>query len=755
MKRLRMEIHGIVQGVGFRPFIYRLAVQFGFSGWVCNTSEGVIMEVEGEKSVLRDFEESMRDNIPPLAIIQDIRTEFLVPVGYDGFEIRKSTGGDRKALVLPDIATCADCLAEVMNPGDRRYRYPFTNCTNCGPRYSIINSIPYDRPATTMAAFQMCDKCREEYENPSDRRFHAQPNACPECGPYLELLDSSGNRFAERDEALRRTVSAILDGKIVAVKGLGGFHIMTLASSNSAVLLLRERKGRKRKPFALMFPSSEMIADHCEISEMELSLLESHESPIVLLRKLDNQRTPFMLSEFISPDNPDYGVMLPYTPLHHLLMQEIGEPVVATSGNLSDEPICTDENEALGRLSGIADLFLVHNRPIARHVDDSIVRIVNGSEMVLRRARGYAPLPVRMKEESGTILAVGAHLKNTIALSTGRNVFVSQHIGDLETPQSVQAFEEVWSSIESLYHAQPVKVIRDMHPDYVSSKHAEDSGLPVISIQHHVAHVYSCMLDNGVEPPVLGVSWDGTGYGGDGTIWGGEFFRIGEDSVERVAHLRNFRLPGGEKAVREPRRSAMGLLSELFDEPIEYLPSDVFHDEEDKVLKQMLTSGLNSPVTSSMGRLFDAVASMLGLNQIIEFEGQAAMALEYAIAERTTDDSYFLELDRSEGEPWILNWEPLIKGIIRDIAAGEEISLISIKFHNALAEGIASIAEEGAEKNIVLSGGCFQNVYLVERTVEILKKRGFVPVIHRKIPPNDGGIAPGQIYAALHLKIEK
>lgn len=746
-----MEIYGAVQGVGFRPFVYRLADSFDITGWVCNAAAGVILEVEGEEAVLRRFGEAVENEKPALSIIQDVTREYLDPVGYTGFEIRKSTGGERKALVLADIYTCADCLEEIMDPENRRYRYPFTNCTNCGPRYSIINSIPYDRPATTMSGFHMCRKCLSEYEDPSNRRFHAQPNACPECGPYLELWDQSGKIIAERDEALRRTASEILDGRIAAVKGLGGFHLIALASSDKVVQLLRERKGRKTKPFALMFPSSDTISSFCEVSEMEKNLLKSPESPIVLLKKRIDHGSSNKLSGYISPGNPDLGVMLPCTPLHHLLLQEIGEPVVATSGNLSDEPICTDEKEALKRLSDLADLFLVHNRPIARHVDDSIVRVVDGGAMILRRARGYAPLPVRMNEESETILATGAHLKNTIALSIGSNVFISQHIGDMETPQAVKAYEEVWSSIESLYNAKPEKVIHDMHPDYISTKHAVESGLPPFPVQHHVAHVFSCMLDNGINPPLLGVSWDGTGYGTDGTIWGGEFFHVGRESIERIAHMRTFRLPGGEKAIREPRRAALGLLSEMFDDPDRYIPSDVFTIEELTVLKRILKNNLNSPSTSSAGRLFDVVSSMIGLCQTNEFEGQAAMMLEYAVAGMETDDSYHLLMDSSAGKPWILDWESLINDIIEDITLGEKTSIISARFHNTLAEGIVSVAELIGEKKVVLSGGCFQNVYLTERTADLLRRKGFTPVLHRRIPPNDGGIAPGQIFAAVNL----
>ena len=756
MQRLRLEIKGAVQGVGFRPFVYRLALRFNLPGWVSNTSRGVVVEVEGDIDVLRRFAEAILEEKPPVSIVQDIRSEYLYTVGYTNFEIRRSTGGKREVYVLPDLATCGECTLEILNPDNRRYRYPFTNCTNCGPRYSIINSIPYDRPSTTMSGFTMCSECREEYENPLDRRFHAQPNACPECGPHLELWDSSGIVIAERDDALRRTAEELLDGRILAVKGLGGFHLMTVASSDEAVRTLRSRKGRKMKPLAMMFPSFSAISEVCRVSAAERDILESSSSPIVLLKKLDHESGAVHISELVSPSNPEYGIMLPYTPLHILLMMETGEPVIATSGNLSDEPICTDEREALERLSVIADLFLVHNRPIARHVDDSVVRIFNDREMVLRRARGYAPLPLRMQEEgSVSVFATGAHLKNTLALSIGRNVFTSQHIGDLETPQAIKAFGEVWSSIEDLYDAHPDIIAYDMHPDYISSVRARESQLRGIAVQHHIAHVFSCMLDRGIVPPLLGVSWDGTGYGSDGTVWGGEFFHITDGTLKRVAHLRRFPLPGGDKAAREPRRSALGLLSMLYNDPVKYLPAGTFSKKEADVIKQMLASEVNSPLTSSAGRLFDAVASILDLYQTIEFEGQAAMALEYAIEDIETEESYSIEMTQVQGEPVVLDWAPLVKGVIMDAAEGISNGIISAKFHNTLAAGIAAVAQRVGEKNVVLSGGCFQNVYLLKRVSNMLENLGYEPVIHRSLPTNDGGIAPGQVMAALFMKSEK
>ncbi|MEN8208834.1 MAG: carbamoyltransferase HypF [Candidatus Fermentibacteria bacterium] len=751
MQRLRLEISGAVQGVGFRPFVYRLAHRFDLAGWVSNTSKGVVIEVEGTRENLAAFTEAVQEEKPAVSIVQDILSEYLIAVGYNGFEIRASTGGKREAFVLPDLATCMDCTAEILDPENRRYRYPFTNCTNCGPRYSIINSIPYDRPSTTMSGFRMCSKCRTEYEDPLDRRFHAQPNACPQCGPHLELWDSSGTVLDRRDDALLRAASEVLAGNILAVKGLGGFHLITLAGSDAAVRRLRSRKGREMKPFALMFPSISHISELCMVSPEETKSLQSPRSPIVLLQKRDDPNSRMRISELVSPSNPEYGVMLPYTPLHILLMMEIGEPVIATSGNLSDEPICTDEIEALHRLKDIVDKFLVHDRPIARHVDDSIVRIFREKEMVLRRARGYAPLPLSKHEESESVLAAGAHLKNTLALSIGKNIFTSQHIGDLETLQAVAAFDKVWNSTEALYNTHPDIIACDMHPDYISSVRARESQIRVVPVQHHIAHVFSCMLDNGIRPPLLGAAWDGTGYGTDDTIWGGEFFHITGGTVSRIAHLRRFPLPGGDKAVKEPRRSALGLLSELFDDPLPYLPPGTFSPEESDIMKKMISSKLNSPLTSSAGRLFDAVASILDLHQIMEFEGQAAMALEYAIGERETDESYPVEILEPAGAPMVIDWAPLIEGIIIDASEGIDTGSISAKFHNSLAESIAVVAERTGEKKVALSGGCFQNVYLLKRVVDILEKSGFEPFIHRGLPPNDGGIAPGQALAAVTM----
>ena len=743
-RRIRLIIRGAVQGVGFRPFVYRLASELGLTGWVLNSAQGVFIEVEGAAETLHQFVQRVETDKPPRAFIQSLEQTVLDPVGYTAFEIRHSEeSGEKSVLILPDIATCPDCLREVFDPADRRYLYPFTNCTNCGPRYSIIESLPYDRPNTTMKAFAMCPKCREEYENPLDRRFHAQPNACPECGPHLELWDGEGVCLAKHHDALLRAAEAIREGHIVAVKGLGGFHLVVDACHDAAVRRLRERKRREEKPFALMYPSLQMVKAHCVVDEAEERVLRSPESPIVLLRRKEADS----VAPSVAPNNPYLGVMLPYTPLHHLLLRELGFPIVATSGNLSDEPICTDEHEALHRLAGIADLFLVHNRPIARHVDDSVVRVLLGRELVLRRARGYAPLPVLVKEPLPPLLAVGAHLKNTIALSVGRQVFLSQHIGDLETPQALQAFRRVIADVKELWGHQPQAVACDMHPDYLSTQAAHGMGLPVRPVQHHVAHILSCMAENEVEPPLLGVSWDGTGYGTDGTIWGGEFLIIREQGWERFAHLRPFRLPGGDRAIKEPRRCALGVLYEMLGDDAFELLEQVFTEGERRLLRQSLRQGVNAPITTSAGRLFDAVASLTGLRQVVNFEGQAAMELEFLTHDVHTDETYPFSL--CEGTPpHMLDWSPTIQAVLQDIQEGVSPSLIAARFHNTLVEMMVVVARAAGIERVALSGGCFQNAYLTEGAVRRLGEEGFRPYWHQRVPPNDGGIALGQMVGA-------
>lgn len=783
--RLRLAVRGAVQGVGFRPFVYRLANELGLAGWVNNSSQGVFIEVEGQRYAVEEFHLRLDNEKPPRSFIQSCEVSWLDAVGYVDFEIRVSDmSGDKTALVLPDSATCPDCLRDIFDPTNRRYRYPFTNCTNCGPRFSIIKALPYDRANTSMRGFRMCPACQAEYDDPNDRRFHAQPNACPDCGPQLELWPGDGQatngerprRLAHGNDALLAAAHVIRCGQIVAVKGIGGFHLFVDARNEAVVCRLRERKHREEKPFALLFPTLESVKEVCEVSLLEERLLQSPEAPIVLLRRQSTFNS--QLSTSLTPGNPNLGVMLPSNPLHHLLLAELGFPVVATSGNLSDEPICTDEFEALERLRDIADVFLVHNRPIVRHVDDSIVRVMVDREMVLRRARGYAPLPIQMRSaECGirndqAVLAVGAQLKNSVALAVGEQVFLSQHIGDLETEQANTAFRRVAADLPRLYDTQPEVIAADLHPDYLSTRFAlerwpparpgsgdedhqragSETGVPlVIQVQHHIAHALSCLAENEVALPALGVAWDGAGYGTDGTIWGGEFFLVTEESVERVAHLRPFRLPGGDAAAKEPRRAAFGLLHELCGEKVsdcKGLPTiAAFSDPELTALRTMLERGLNSPWCSSIGRLFDVVASLTGIRQQMRFEGQAAMELEFALKNCATDETYHLPLV-TRGGARMLDWAPMVEVILFDAKRGLSVGEISAKFHNTLVEGIVTVAKESGCERVALSGGCFQNRYLTERTVTRLCKAGFQPYWHQRVPTNDGGIALGQVVAS-------
>ena len=721
IERVRICLHGAVQGVGFRPFVYRLATELGLRGTVLNSSAGLVVEVEGPAGEVRRFEERLEAERPAASVILARETTRLAPIGYGRFEILASSAGEQKtASVLPDLATCPDCFADLLDPANRRHGYPFTNCTNCGPRFTIVTDIPYDRPSTTMGGFAMCGDCAREYGDPADRRFHAQPNACPVCGPRLD-----GTSVAGAAEVLRA-------GGIVALKGIGGFQLLVDARSEAAVARLRERKHREEKPLAVMMPSIGAARRYARVSDDEARLLLSSAAPIVLLEPRrssapsgasEGGSPPDPLAPNVAGDSPLVGIMLPYSPLHHLLMRECGFPLVATSGNRSDEPIATANDEARARLGGIADAFVTHDRPIARPCDDSVVRVSRGRESVLRRARGYAPLPIRVPVELPRVLAVGGHLKNTIAIAIGRDVFVSQHVGDLETLEACQAFERAIDDLCTLFGFTPELVACDAHPDYASTQWARASGLPVVSVQHHHAHVVSCAAENHVAGPYLGVAWDGTGYGLDGTIWGGEFFLVGGERIERVAHLRPFRLPGGDAAAREGWRTAASLRWEVFGP-----------DGLDPVLVRMLERGVNAPVTTSVGRLFDAVASMTGVAQRNGFEGQAAMRLERAIGPRVTDEAYPLPGG---------DWAPLVRAIAADAP-----DVAAVKFHNALVNWILEVAAAAGVGQVVLSGGVFQNRYLVERAAARLEARGFSVFTHQRVPASDGGLALGQAVLA-------
>lgn len=754
IKRLYIIVRGAVQGVGFRPFVYKLAGELGLFGYVKNSSLGVFIEVEGKEKIFEEFLTRLNTEKPKLSVITGQEQSYLDPKGYTSFDIVKSSGEQSKTtLILPDIAVCDDCLNEMFDPDDRRYMYPFVNCTNCGPRFTIIESLPYDRPNTSMKEFKMCDKCKSEYENPSDRRFHAQPVACPECGPHVELWDKSGEKLYGHYDAINRTLELISDSKIIALKGLGGYQLICDAQNAAAVKLLRERKHREEKPFAVMYPSLESVKSVCEVSQEEERLLTSPEAPIVLLKKKDNAAIKYISSNSVSPGNPYLGVMLPYTPLHHILLKELNRPLVATSGNLSEEPMSITEEDALSKLGGIADYFLVHNRSIVRHADDSIVRVIAGSEMVMRRARGYAPFPVVTdSKESEHILAVGGHLKNTVALKVNENVFVSQHIGDLATEASMNAFKKAVDDFLNVYESDLAVIVHDNHPDYLSTKFALNISNSAVGTQHHFAHIASCRAENRLTGKTLGVSWDGTGYGNDGSIWGGEFFVSDENSYQHIAQFRKFRLPGGEKAIKEARRSALGVLYEIYDENLfgdfDYLVTDKFSHKELKLIQSMIAKGINSPVTSSAGRLFDAISSLLDISQVTTYEGKSAMMLEY-IVEDDINDYYHFEIN--EREIFIVDWETMILSILGDIEAGLEKSIIAAKFHNTMAQVILKAAEIIGEEKVVLSGGCFQNAYLLEKTILELNNNGFKTYRHQRIPTNDGGISLGQI-AAYNIK---
>jgi hydrogenase maturation protein HypF len=749
--RVRVEIRGAVQGVGFRPFVYRLATECGLAGWVLNGAAGVVVEVEGPRADLEQFLRRVEAEAPRAARIVGVERRWLEPAGFRGFAIRHSdVAGAKTVQVLPDLATCPECLAELRDPRDRRFRYPFVNCTNCGPRFTIVEALPYDRPATTMRRFALCARCRAEYEDPRDRRFHAQPNACAACGPHLELWSAAGAAVASGEDALTMAANAVRGGRIVAVKGLGGFHLVCDAASEDAVAALRARKRRRGKPFALMVRDLAMAAELCEVPREAAELMAAPEAPIVLLPRRDSAVAPS-----VAPNSPTLGLMLPTTPLHHLLMDELRTPVVATSGNLSDEPICTDEGEAVARLGGIADLLLVHNRPIARHADDSVAWVLHGEPRLLRRARGYAPAPVLLRREAPCILGVGAQLKSAVALSVGRQVVVGQYIGDLDAPEARAAFERAVADLTRLYEVAPVAVAHDMHPGYFSTEFArrlaEDASSLIphgssFAIQHHHAHLAAVLAEHQREGEALGVIWDGTGYGLDGTIWGGEFLLGDAAESRRAAHLRPFPLPGGDAAVREPRRVALALLHELEGPAAldrdDLPPLRAFAPNERAVLRRMIERGVNCVPTSSAGRLFDGAAALLGLCQRSSFEGEAAMLLEYA-ADPYERGAYPVELAGA-----VLDWRPALAALLADARRGVGVGAISARLHNGLLAAIVAVVRHVAPPAVALSGGCFQNRLLAERAARAVEALGLPVLLHRLVPPNDGGISLGQVAAA-------
>jgi hydrogenase maturation protein HypF len=765
MERRAITIQGVVQGVGFRPFAYGLASRLKLHGFVRNRTGGVLIEVEGEADVLDHFLRALNSELPPLARIDSLSWDRHTAQGESIFRIEPSeTEAGGPIFISPDVATCAECLAELFDPNDRRHRYPFINCTNCGPRLSIVTGAPYDRKRTTMTAFSMCAACRAEYEDPRDRRFHAQPTACAECGPRLEVLDGHGKRL-EVNVPLACFVECIRAGLIGALKGLGGFHVTCDASQEAPIKLLRQRKQRDEKPFAVMVRDLNVARQYAHVSAEEEKLLTSPQRPIVLLHK----RPDTNLAEKVAPDNPCVGVMLPYTPLHHLLLEAVdGLPLVMTSGNRSDEPIAYENDDALKRLHGIADLFLMHDRPIHVRCDDSVTRIVGGVESLVRRSRGYAPQPISLPFDCPyPILAVGGQLKATFALGRGRHAFLSHHLGDLDHYDAFRAFERDIVLYQQLFGVEPVQIAHDSHPDYASTGYAQRRASllsrwhaqpRLIAVQHHHAHMASCMAEHGLDEPVIGVTFDGTGYGTDGAVWGGEFLIGDYRRFHRAAHLRYVGMPGGEQAIREPWRKALAHLRDA-DQSASGLTRGLTPVAV-RAVEKMLTTGFNTPMTSSAGRLFDAVAALAGLRQRVTYEGQAAMELEWQATGIMDDRAYPFSLDRlaagDSSEPaWIVDTRPLIRAVALDAEGGTPAAHIGRRFHNTMVELIAVVCEHIRRVTqidaVVLSGGVFMNALLTSESQKRLTSDGFRVYRHRLVPPNDGGLSLGQLAVAAAL----
>jgi hydrogenase maturation protein HypF len=806
--RRRIRVRGIVQGVGFRPTVYRLATERGLGGWVLNDAEGVLIELEGPASRVDDFLANLRGHPPPLAEITAIEPSDIAPCGETSFGIGPSAGGEKTALISPDMAVCPDCLREMTDPRDRRYRYPFINCTNCGPRYSIIIDIPYDRPKTTMRAFTMCPSCLREYEDPADRRFHAQPNACPACGPRLVLRDSQG-ALAQCDGPVLAVRLALLAGRIVAVKGLTGFHLAADARNEAAVRELRRRKGRDQKAFAMMGASVESIALRAAVGDAERALLESRERPIVLLEK----RPGHDLSPLVAPASPYFGFMLPYAPLHYLLFENDFPPMVMTSGNLSEEPICREDEEALTRLGGIADLYLMHDRPIHTVCDDSVMTIQRGRPLMLRRGRGFAPRPITMPVESpDPILAVGPELKNAVCLLRGRQAFVSQHIGDLKNALAAGYFEATINKIERLLEVRPQTIAHDLHPGYFSTRYARRRGseirerIRLIGVQHHHAHVAAVMAENALAGEVIGLAMDGTGYGPDGTIWGGEVLRASAARFERLGHLAYVALPGGDAAIEHPVRIAWAMLVQAYGlaEALRHRAGRVAQAAEKDLhlWAEMIEKGVNSPLACGLGRLFDAASVLADVCSDNSYEGQPAVELEGAAEDQPDNIAPYkfgiIEADdrlaagiinddvnsaclaagiinddvnsaclaasrrraRSVGageaavapQGWVIDTLPVIRGIVADVEAGRARAETSARFHATVAAMLLAAARRAREESglgrVALAGGCFANNRLVRTLAPALEAGGFEVYVHREVSPGDGGVALGQAYVA-------
>lgn len=752
LKGARIHVNGIVQGVGFRPFIYSLAHRLKLTGWVRNTSAGVEIALDGAADSIQHFLETLESEAPPLAHIDEIVVTDVQPDGFSGFDILDSTSETiRFQPISPDVSLCDDCLRELLDPDDRRYRYPFINCTNCGPRFTIIQDVPYDRPKTTMSGFPMCSACEAEYHDPADRRFHAQPVACTECGPHV-WLDVGGAILSKNEDAISGARKFLREGWVVGVKGLGGFHLACDATNDEAVKLLRKRKLRVDKAFAVMFPDIEAVERYCRLTDYERSLLVSRERPVVIVER----KRGSSISDAVAPGQHTIGAMLPYTPLHVLLLEReagFSDAWVMTSGNISEEPIATGNDEARERLSQLADAFLMHDRPIQTRCDDSVVRGFQGHVYPLRRSRGYAPAPLAFPIEAPPLFAAGGMYKNTFCLTRGSYAFMSHHIGDLENMETLQAYRQGITHYMRLFDIKPELVAYDIHPDYLATQialtYAAEEGLPAVGVQHHHAHIASLLLENGLVhgERAIGVAFDGTGYGEDGTIWGGEFLVADLAHYDRAAHLKTMPLPGGDVAVRKPWRIALGLLHEAgksWDDAL--APVKIASDEERRILRRQLELGINSPRTSSMGRLFDAVSSLLGIRQLVNYEGQAAIELEAAL-DPDESDSYPFALNDGELDPG-----PMLDAILRDLANNISSGIVAAKFQNTVAAMVLStcnaLREQYDVARVALSGGVWQNMHLLSASVDALQTAGFSVYVHRKVPANDGGLSLGQAAVA-------
>lgn len=758
----RIHITGVVQGVGFRPFVYGLARRYHLQGWVRNSSSGVDIEVDGSAAGLIDFARALRDELPPLARIDSLVISPHGANGFTDFQIHASHFEEGAFQpISPDITVCPDCLREMADPEDRRYRYPFINCTNCGPRFTIIRDIPYDRPLTTMADFPMCTACAAEYHDPLNRRFHAQPVACPICGPHI-WLESASNGPAAGEDALAAARNLLRDSKILAIKGLGGFHLACDATNAGAVDTLRQRKLRIDKPFAVMMLDLDTVRRHCEVSDAETALLVSRARPIVILRR----RPESPLAAGIAPGQDHIGVMLPYTPLHYLLLEpEPGFPeaLVMTSGNLSEEPIAYTNEQALDHLGDLADAFLLHDRAIQTRCDDSVMRTGPRQDgvtqlMPIRRSRGYAPFPVRLPWTTPPMLAAGAELKNTFCVTRDDYAFLSHHIGDLQNYETLVSFEEGVDHLERLFRIRPETIAYDLHPDYMATRYAlaraEREGLPAIGVQHHHAHIAACMVEHGLpgDKPVIGVAFDGTGYGPDGAIWGGEFLIADYAGFERAAHLRYTALPGGDRAVREPWRMALAALAAAglsWDDdlpPVRHARRLGF--ERLPALAHQIETGLNAPPTSSMGRLFDAAAALIGVRQTVNYEAQAAVELE-ALLDPNEPAAYSLDFNNGQIDPG-----PLLAALVADWRMGVSVPQLAARFHNSIAGMVIDVCrrlrDETGLTDVALSGGVWQNISLLQQVLALAEQNSFTVYTHQIVPANDGGLALGQVAAAAH-----